>query len=156
MDKTLQRGEPGPRPGTGFADKEAAEAVIPGRPSGVRAARKAATRERIMTAARALFEDRAYAQATLRDVSRRSGVSIGGLHGHFSDKADLWRAVMGCEPPFDSDLVRGAGSVLAMLRRLHAARPKEEIEATDRMSAWRQAEAVLSLFVEDDEREQGR
>lgn len=84
-----------------------------------------------------------------------SGVSIGGLHGHFSDKADLWRAAMGCEPPLDSDLVRASGRLLDMLRSLHAARLADSTEAADRRSAWRQAEAVMALFDGDGELEQG-
>ena len=141
--------------GTSVADKETAEAVVLARASGVRAARKAITRDRILTAARALFADRPYAQATLREVSRMSGVSIGGLHGHFSDKADLWRAAMECEPPLDSDLVRASGRLLDMLRSLHAARLADSTEAADRRSAWRQAEAVMALFDGDGELEQG-
>lgn len=119
--------------------------------SGVRAARKAVTRDRILTAARDLFADRPYALATLRDVSRMSGVSIGGLHGHFSDKADLWRGAMGCEPPLDGELVRAAGSALDILRRLRADRSADANEAPDRAKAWRKAEAVMSLFDGDEQ-----
>ncbi len=115
-------------------------------PSASRATRKAATRERLLVAARALFAERAYDRATLRDVCRLSGVSIGGLHGHFADKADLWRAAMECEPPVDSDLVRAADAVLDVLRRLRAVRPADGVEAPDRASAWRRAEAAMAPF----------
>ena len=138
----------------GQAGEGAADLIPPSLP-GARAVQKAMTRDRILMAARALFADRPYAQARLRDVSRMSGVSIGGLHGHFSDKADLWRAAMECEPPLDSDLVRASGRLLDMLRGLHAARLADSTEAADRRSAWRQAEAVLAQFDGDGELEQG-
>ena len=120
--------------------------MISSKSTGARAARKAVTRDRILTAARDLFAERNYAGATLRDVSRISGVSIGGLHGHFSDKADLWRTAMECEPPLDSDLVRAAGAVLDMLRRLRADRPESWDEAPDRAAAWDRVEAAMAGF----------
>lgn len=146
------RREPAPerppcRPPAGReAPGEARAELIPASLPTSRAARKAATRDRILTAARALFTERTYADVTLRDVCRASGVSLGGLHGHVSDKADLWRAAMGCEPPLDGDLVRAAAEILDMLRRLRAARPADRDEAPDRAAAWRRVDAVLALF----------
>ena len=132
--------------------------MTPSGSTGSLAARKAVTRERILTAARDLFADRDYAGARLRDVCRISGVSIGGLHGHFSDKADLWRAAMECEPPLDGDLVRAAAPILDMLGRLRADRPEEWDEAPDRAAAWLRVEAALAPFDRagmDGEPEQG-
>jgi AcrR family transcriptional regulator len=57
------------------------------------AAETAKTRARILRAARRLFADKGYADASLGEVASRAGVTKGGLYHHFRDKRDLFAAV---------------------------------------------------------------
>ncbi len=52
---------------------------------------KAATQERILIAATALFIDRSYDGTTVADVAERAGVSRATVFWHFSDKGGLFR-----------------------------------------------------------------
>lgn len=62
---------------------------------GIRAAAKQATRERVLEAARALFEDIGYADATVRMIAQRAGVSVGSVFTTFNGKAEILAQVMG-------------------------------------------------------------
>lgn len=53
----------------------------------------ALTRKRLLEAARAQFERHGYAHTTLEQIARAAGVTRGALYFHFSDKADLFRAM---------------------------------------------------------------
>ena len=52
---------------------------------------KAATQERILAAATALFMERGYEKTTVSDVAERGGVSRATVFWHFSDKGGLFR-----------------------------------------------------------------
>ncbi len=52
---------------------------------------KAATQERILQAATALFLEQGYDQTTVAQVAERAGVSRATVFWHFSDKAGLFR-----------------------------------------------------------------
>ena len=52
-----------------------------------------ATREALLTAARALFAEHGYAGVATEEVVRRAGVTRGALYHYFRDKQDLFRAV---------------------------------------------------------------
>lgn len=52
---------------------------------------KAATQERILAAATALFMERGYEKTTVADVAQRAGVSRATVFWHFSDKGGLFR-----------------------------------------------------------------
>lgn len=56
--------------------------------------RKQATRERVLEAARDLFDEVGYEDAAIREIARRAGVSIGSVFTTFGGKADLLAAVM--------------------------------------------------------------
>lgn len=123
----------------------AANEVSP--PKGARAEAKAATRTRILTAARSLFSLAPYEQATLRDICREAGVSMGAVAAHFVDKAEIWRAAMDCEPPGDSALTRAAGPMLAALRGLVALKNDPDVsqDRNERLaSAWEAAEKAIA------------
>ncbi|MBB4799696.1 AcrR family transcriptional regulator [Brevundimonas bullata] len=68
---------------------------------------KAATREKLIVAARAVWaEPGSYEAATIRVIAKAAGMSTGAIFANFKGKEDLWRAVMGYEPPVDSAEVR--------------------------------------------------
>lgn len=48
-----------------------------------------ATRERVLSAAEALFREAGYDSASMSDVARRAGVGVGTLYHHFPDKRAL-------------------------------------------------------------------
>jgi AcrR family transcriptional regulator len=55
----------------------------------VREARKEATRLRVLDAARQLFEEVGYEAATIRDIARRAGVSVGSVFTGFTSKSHV-------------------------------------------------------------------
>jgi AcrR family transcriptional regulator len=61
---------------------------------GVRQSRKQATRERVLTAARELFQEIGYDDATVRMIAERAGVSVGSVFTTFSGKAEILSRVM--------------------------------------------------------------
>jgi len=61
---------------------------------GVRAARKQATRDRVLAVARELFQDVGYEETTIRMVAKGAGVSVGSVFTTFSGKAEILSQVM--------------------------------------------------------------
>lgn len=119
-----------------------------GRPKGPRAQAKAATRARIVAAARSIFTLTPYEQATLRDICQATGLTMGAITNQFVDKAEIWRAAMDCEPPGDSALTRAAAPMLAALKDLVALRHDQAAGAspdlgTRTAAAWAAAEAAI-------------
>jgi len=55
-----------------------------------RALAKQRTREKIIAAARALFAERGYEGATIRDIAKAAGMSTGAVFASFTDKSDLF------------------------------------------------------------------
>lgn len=110
---------------------------------------KAATRQKAIDVARRLFADKPYAQVTMRDLAREMQMSTGAVSANFEDKAALWRAAMGCEPPLDSPAVRAAPAMLAALKGLLAIRPVNWMDEEDfaQAAAWRAA-AVAAATAE--------
>lgn len=70
---------------------------------------KAATREKLIIVARALWaEPGSYEPVTIRVIASAAGLSTGSIFSNFAGKEDLWRVAMGYEPPVDSADVREA------------------------------------------------
>ena len=74
---------------TRFRDPEAAE-----RPLTRRAQAKLETRDRVLQAAKRLFIDRGFEGATIRDIASEAGMSTGAVFANFTDKHDLFHAVL--------------------------------------------------------------
>lgn len=61
---------------------------------GVRRSQKAATRQRVLDAARVLFESQGYAETTVRAIAREAGVSVGSVFTTFASKSEILSHVM--------------------------------------------------------------
>jgi AcrR family transcriptional regulator len=59
-----------------------------------RQAAKVRTRQKVLEAARALFAERGYEPATIRDIAKGAGMSTGAVFANFQDKAELFEAVL--------------------------------------------------------------
>jgi AcrR family transcriptional regulator len=59
-----------------------------------RALAKQRTRERLLDAARRLFTEHGYEAATIRDIAAAADLSTGAVFASFTDKADLFNAVI--------------------------------------------------------------
>jgi len=60
----------------------------------VRKSKKEATRQRVLDAARDLFEAHGYEETTVREIARRAEVSVGSVFTTFSSKGDILSQVM--------------------------------------------------------------
>ena len=58
-----------------------------------RQAAKIRTRQKVLDAARALFAERGYDAATIRDIAKGAGMSTGAVFANFQDKAELFETV---------------------------------------------------------------
>lgn len=74
---------------------------------GVRNKQKAATREKVLSAARDLFNEIGYDETTIRAIADRAGVSVGSVFTTFSSKADVLSQVMADRvSPLQDELTR--------------------------------------------------
>jgi AcrR family transcriptional regulator len=67
-----------------------------GRPN-QRTLAKQRTREKIVAAAAALFSERGYEGATIRDIAKAAGMSTGAVFASFADKSDLFGEIVAAE-----------------------------------------------------------
>lgn len=73
------------------------------------------TRQRILEAARELFNQKSYKAVTMREIAAHAGIAVGNLTYHFQRKADIARALMDDE--LDATLL---SEPLTGVFRLHA------------------------------------
>jgi AcrR family transcriptional regulator len=66
----------------------------PPRRAGTRAAAKARTHENLLDAGLAVFADRGYGAASVEEIARRAGVSVGSVYAHFTSKEKLFLALI--------------------------------------------------------------
>ena len=101
-----------------------------------------ATREALLDAAERVFEQRGVSRTSLADVAQSAGVTRGALYWHFTDKADLFNAMMErVILPFDAELAVLPGTpgdpVDALVRRLQ--------RAMARIATDQQTQRVLAI-----------
>ena len=56
--------------------------------------RSRATREKLVSAARRMFEARGYSEVAIDDIARAAGVTRGAIYHHFGGKQQLFKAVI--------------------------------------------------------------
>lgn len=65
------------------------------RGQGRRSSRDAATRQRLLDAARLLFPEHGFRDVTVRDLCREAHASVAAVNYHFGDKLGLYREIVG-------------------------------------------------------------
>jgi len=101
---------------------EGGEATVQA-PVGRRAATKARTREALLEAARRVFAERGYGPASVEEIARTAGVSVGSVYVHFASKEALFTALVEAQTSAD---------VSAMTAVVHDD-PDETFAALDRL-----------------------
>jgi len=87
-----------------------------------RQAAKVRTRQKVLDAARALFAERGYEPATIRDIAKGAGMSTGAVFANFQDKAELFEAVLSEDLAKLAETLKAASAAETSLRaRLLAA-----------------------------------
>ena len=67
---------------------------VPAAPPPARASQKEATRQRVIEAARELFDTQGYDGATIREIARHAGVAVGSVFTTFASKGEILSEVM--------------------------------------------------------------
>lgn len=67
------------------------------------------TREEILRAAALAFDESGYRGASMRDIMKRAGVTLGAVYFHFESKEALARAVMNAQPQTIMPRVKSSG-----------------------------------------------
>ncbi|HEX7945100.1 MAG TPA: TetR/AcrR family transcriptional regulator [Phenylobacterium sp.] len=67
---------------------------IPAASPPARASQKEATRQRVIEAARELFDTQGYEGATIREIARHAGVAVGSVFTTFASKGEILSEVM--------------------------------------------------------------
>src|SRR5512140_2711545 len=62
--------------------------------AGLRQSQKEATRNRVIEAARELFDAQGYEGTTIREIARQAGVSVGSVFTTFASKGEILSQVM--------------------------------------------------------------
>lgn len=77
-------------------DTRGREPVLPPSPSetGVRQFQKEATRNRVILAARELFDSKGYEGTTIREIAKHAGVAVGSVFTTFASKGEILSQVM--------------------------------------------------------------
>lgn len=81
-------------PQVGLTGGGAPPPVPPEAALGARQSQKEATRRRVLEAARALFDTIGYEDATIREIARQAGVSVGSVFTTFASKGEILSQVM--------------------------------------------------------------
>jgi AcrR family transcriptional regulator len=74
--------------------KSTNDAKVSNGAKGSNSAREAATRERLLTAALALFAEQGFRRVTVRDICKEASANVAAVNYHFGDKGCLYREVI--------------------------------------------------------------
>jgi AcrR family transcriptional regulator len=111
--------------------------------------RSAATRQGFLEAARAVFGEQGFAEASVAEIVRQAGSSVGSMYHHFGGKNELFVALY---DQFDGELNRRAAAAVAAAREAGEADPRAQFAAGARaylQGCWELRE-LARLFVEGD------
>jgi AcrR family transcriptional regulator len=116
---------------------------VPYRPTQRTEAKRAADRERVVSAARELIARGGYREAQVAAVAARAGVATGTVYRHFPSKADLFAEVFRRVSQREVDAARAAAE---QADQPATARLRAAIETFARRALWarRQAWALLA------------
>ena len=119
---------------------------MPYRPTERTEARRAATRERVVGAARELIARGGYREAQVAAVAARAGVATGTVYRYFPSKADLFAEVFRTVSQREVDAATSAAEAAATNDAAATARLRAAIETFCRraLRARRQAWALLA------------
>ena len=59
------------------------------------------TRQAVITAAHQLFVEKGFAGTSMRDISERAGLALGGIYNHFPTKESIFSEVLIAKHPFN-------------------------------------------------------
>jgi AcrR family transcriptional regulator len=106
-----------------------------------RTARGSRTRERLIAAARRVFEQDGYLDARLSDISKEAGVAVGSFYVYFTSKEDIFAAIL--------EQVQDEALHLPVSRAQFGLHPEADIEASNRAYlTWYRRNALLMRAVE--------
>jgi AcrR family transcriptional regulator len=108
-----------------------------------RALAKQRTREKIVAAAKALFAERGYEGATIRDIARAAGMSTGAVFASFADKSDLFTEIAETEQRALMAAMREAAEGLSGREAIFA---MQEAAAERHMAELALFQAVMSAL----------
>src|SRR3954452_19554806 len=117
---------------------------MPYRPTEQTEARRAATRERVVAAARELIARGGYQEARVAAVAARAGVATGTVYRHFPSKAELFAEVFRSVSQREVDAARAAADAAAPGPATPRWRAASESFARRALRARRQAWALLA------------
>jgi AcrR family transcriptional regulator len=103
---------------------------------------KALTRERLLTAARAVFARRGFHAASVEEIAAEGGYSTGALYSNFSGKEDLFLAVL------DREIDEHAREIEEAVRERTSVAARAEGGAERWMAMIEREPDVLLLFME--------
>jgi AcrR family transcriptional regulator len=107
-----------------------------------RAAKEAATRAAILTAATTVFKTLGYDRATLRDIANTAGHSTGAIYSQWERKRALYIEAMG-HPPATVDQLRDVLDEAPILSKYHGMRGFEADRFITDYEAWRSLARVV-------------
>ena len=102
---------------------------------GLRKSQKAATRQRVLAAARELFDTQGYQGTTIREIARHAGVSVGSVFTTFASKGEILSQVMqdrldGLYAELDRVMPHLRGATIERLRTMFAIHFAFEVQHT--------------------------
>jgi AcrR family transcriptional regulator len=111
--------------------------------------RSVTTRQGFLDAARAVFGEQGFAEASVAEIVRRAGSSVGSLYHHFGGKNELFVALY---DEWDHELGQRAAAAVSAAREAGQADPRAQFAAGARaylQGCW-QRRGLSKLFVEGD------
>lgn len=111
-------------------------------PAGPRSSRGARTRERLVDAAKEIFEEHGFLDARISDIAERAGQSHGSFYYYFESKSEVFREVVAA---IDERLFKPLDEVILAQSRLD---PEQRVREAMRrhFSAYRQEARIMGLI----------